>query len=327
MKVETSISKSVPATIENVLPFYLQKASAGQRVCLVTLYQVDTVAPRPEGSQIAVAEDGEHFGFITGGCAEAAIVHEALLALKENCPRKIRIGSESPWFDIKLPCGAGIDLHFSVADSTAPVRTACELLARRKPVSLELDLENDVLVIDGEDSRLRNAPKFFVRHYIPQTRLAILGAGPYVDSLTGIAVQSGYQVLVWSPETVEPSVTPAASLTPRKALSRTMPFPSGDFDAWTAAVLLFHEHDWEPKLIRSVLATDCFYIGALGSRKTHASRLQQLRKLCVAESQLNRIHGPVGLPINARTPAEISISILAEVIAAKNSDAIVQRQR
>ena len=88
-------------------------------------------------------------------------------------------------------------------------------------------------------------------------------------------------------------------------------------------MLLFHEHDWEPKLISSILATDCFYVGALGSKKTHASRLQQLRDRGVADSQLDRIHGPVGLQINARTPAEISVSILAEVIAAKNSSSVI----
>ncbi|MEM6366654.1 MAG: XdhC family protein, partial [Planctomycetota bacterium] len=103
------------ATLDNVLPFYAAKAAQGQRVCLVTQFKSDGASPRPVGSQIAVSEDGENFGFITGGCAESAIVHEALIAIRERQSRMIRIGSDSPWFDIKLPCGAGIDIHFSVA--------------------------------------------------------------------------------------------------------------------------------------------------------------------------------------------------------------------
>ncbi len=310
-------SCALSPTIENVLPFYLRKANSGQRVCLVTLFHVDNVSPRPEGSQIAVAEDGESFGFITGGCAEAAIVHEALLALKEKRSRKIRIGSDSPWFDIKLPCGAGIDLHFSVADSLDVVETTCKLLADRRPVSLELDLENDTLELVSEPAltNRETRPSCFVRRYFPLTRLAIIGAGPYVDALVDIAIQSDFEVAVWTPD-----ASPEREVTsPRRfELARTTSFPEEQFDRWTAAVLLFHEHDWEPKILNSLLGTKCFYIGALGSRKTHSNRLKRLRELGINDEQLGRIHGPVGLRINARTPKEIAVSILAEIIATKN---------
>lgn len=316
-------SSSIPAikpTIENVLPFYVQKAQCGQRVSLVTLFNVDDVSPRPVGSQIVVAEDGESFGFITGGCAETAIVHEALMALKENRSRRIRIGSDSPWFDIKLPCGAGIDLHFSVADSTNVIEQACIELSRRKPVTLELDVSSDGLEIVPDDQQfLQKDRRVCVRKYLPTRRLAIIGAGPYVQALESLAIHSEFQVSCWSPESATAAQKTRQdcghSSSEHQHLSRNTQIPLDYFDAWTAAVLLFHEHDWEPKLLESILRANCFYIGALGSRKTHVARLEQLRKRGVLETDLLRIHGPVGLSIGATTPAEIALSIMSEIVA------------
>ena len=308
--------EQVSPTVENVLPFYLRKANTGQRVCLVTLFNVDTVSPRPLGSQIAVSEDGESFGFITGGCAEAAIVHEALLSLKENRSRTIRIGSDSPWFDIKLPCGAGIDIHFSVADSRKVIQQSCQQLANRKPVTLAFDRSNDQVQIVAEAKRnpKSNCETFF-RQYNPTKRLIVIGAGPYVAALESMAKLAEFEVSCWSPEFDSDQLLNAK----QHSLSRSTTIPTSNFDPWTAAVLLFHEHDWEPKLLQTILNTDCFYIGTLGSRKTHADRLQWLREMGVSETDLHRIRGPIGLAINAQTPAEIALSILSEIVLAYRS--------
>ena len=316
----SDLSFALEPTIENVLPFYLQKSQQGQRVCLVTVIKVDDVAPRPVGSQIAVAEDGESFGFITGGCAEAAIVHEALSLLRENQSRCIRIGSESPWFDIKLPCGAGIELHFHVADLTGEIAKLCERLSNRQPAVLRFNIESDRIWFDSASNENRkHESDTFVRQYLPVWQIAVIGAGPYIKSLVSAAEVSEFDVSVWSPETVPMMGSSIASF----ELTRSTRLPVQRFDRWTAAVLLFHEHDWEQKLLRAILSTECFYIGALGSRKTHAARLAKLRESGIDESQLQRIHGPVGLQINAKTPGEIAVSILAEIIKAKNSIANV----
>ena len=92
------------------------------------------------------------------------------------------------------------------------------------------------------------------------------------------------------------------------------------FDEWTAAVLLFHEHDWEIRLLKRILKSDCFYVGALGSRKTHASRVTALKEHGIADSEIDRIRGPIGLPIASRSPNEIAVSILGEIIDVKNNE-------
>ena len=309
------------ATIENVLPFYLKKAHAGQKVCLVTIYHVDTVSPRPVGSQIAVAQDGESFGFITGGCAEAAIVHEALIAIQEQRGRTIRIGSKSPWLDIKLPCGAGIDLHFSVNDCLPVIEAACERILNREPISLAIDTLRDTITLASPGRLARTLDAFesgqiFIRDYFPQSKLVVIGAGPYVGALAGLAKQSEFDVEIWTPE----QEVSDGLCKEHRFLERTTKLPSKLFDAFTAAVLLFHEHDWEPTLLQMILKSECFYVGALGSHKTHAQRLAELRKIGIADSQLQRIFGPVGMAIGARTPAEIAVSILAEIIKVSNDE-------
>lgn len=301
------------ATVENVLPFYLSKYRSGQRVCLVTLYDVDSVSPRPVGSQMAVAEDGQYFGFLTGGCAEQAIVKEALNALQENRSRRIRIGKDSPWMDIKLPCGAGIDLYFSVNDGTRAAEWACDQLIQRNPVALLIDPATDQMeVVDpGESS---NDRRLWVKVYEPATRLVMIGSGPYLESLAQLALQAEMQVVVWSPE----PMTDRSADYPRHLLTRATRFPPTMFDAFTAVAMLFHDHDWEPELLDVILASDCFYVGALGSRTTHAHRLRRLQEMGISEDSLQRIAGPIGLPIHARTPAEIAVAILAEVIRSRN---------
>lgn len=307
-------------TIDNVLPFCFKKNQLGQRVCLVTLYNVDEVSPRPVGSQLAVSEDGESWGFITGGCAESAIVHEALMAIKEDQSRSVRIGSDSPWFDIKLPCGAGIDLHFSVADSSAVFAEACQKLNERNAVTLQIDITNDeIRIVDNDQSKRFFDRQFYYRKYLPARRLHIFGSGPYVKELEAFARQAEFQVACWSPDYDlldggPQQVGCGVSQPQYLGLTRRSEISLDRFDEWTAAVLLFHEHDWEFKLLSSILKTDCFFVGALGSRKTQSARIQQLRESGICEADLNRIQGPVGLPIGARTPSEIALSILAQVV-------------
>lgn len=311
--IESNPTLTLKETLENVLPFYVKKSRQGQRVCLVTQVKSDGASPRPVGSQIAVSEDGENFGFITGGCAEAAIVHEALMAMRENSSRTIRIGSDSPWFDIKLPCGAGIDINFLVADATRPIVEACSLLQKRVPVSLEINLGSEEVRILPEQSQRQQHT--FVRRYLPGGRLAVFGTGPYVGYLKAIASASDYDVMVWTPDSRSDKDLHSTEINSDvNLLSRSESIDVAWLDRWTAAVLLFHEHDWEPKLLREILKKDCFYVGALGGRKTHADRVERLEHMGVAQNDIQRIHGPVGIDIGSRSPQGIAVSILAQIV-------------
>lgn len=302
--------------VDNVLPDLQRWRQAGERTALVTLVAVDGSAPRPLGSQMAINASGAAVGNITGGCAEAAIVAEACAAMAAGQNRCVRYGTGSPYLDIKLPCGSGIDVYFDVTLSGTALDLLLTAQRAREPMVLAIDPAAHRVAVAPEPPAAEPGSSVFTRRYTPAPRLVLAGAGPMVPILAAMASIAEFEVIVMSsePETLALAVPHAVM-----ALQLTTPdeFRYDGFDRWTAFVSLFHEHDWEPPILTHALASACYYIGALGSRRTHATRLALLRERGVDETLLARIHGPVGLDLGARSPPEIAVSILAEIIATR----------
>ena len=299
---------------DNVLPFWLAKAKAGHKMCLVTLVGIDGSAPRPLGSQIAVATDGDAQGYITGGCAEASIVAEALALIKKGENQLVRYGEGSPYKDIALPCGSGIDVYFDTMIRQDQIQQLLDSLEKRNPLSLVSDLTNGSAQIKPYESRLpERVEDVFTRPYVPAFKLYIAGKGPVVPALAALAVQAGVRVEAASPETAT-----LAEIGDHDVIKTHLNAPEDyrpqPLDPWCAAVTLFHDHEWEPPILTHFLNSDCFYVGALGSRTTHATRLQTLSQFDLTQDRLESLRGPVGLDIQASTPTEVAISILAEII-------------
>lgn len=296
-----------------VLPQLYRWRCEGLRTALVTLIAAIGSTPRPVGSQIAVNERGDALGLLTGGCADAAIVAEAQAAIAAGRNRCVRFGEGSSYLDVKLPCGSGIDVHFDVSLADADVQALIDAQARREPSALRIDRTTHAARVQSGLAAEQDAAREFLRPYLPATRLAILGAGPMVMLLAQFATLAELEVIVLSPD---PAVLAAAQEHASGTHHLTTPgaFAYPGFDAWTAVVSLFHDHDWEPPILLRALASPCFYIGALGSRRTQALRLELLRQAGCSEVNLRRIRGPVGLNIGALSPPEIAVSILAELI-------------
>lgn len=304
---------------DNVLPRSLIWRAAGLKSALVTLVGVEGRSPRPLGSQMAVAETGEYVGHISAGCAEASIVAEAVAALSCHENRSERYGAGSRYVDVKLPCGSGIDVYFDVRITDAILQSLQDAISKRTPVALRTDIvrhTHDILSVDefGQPNRDDN---IFVRPYLPVTRLLAFGSGPILASVVAAGVQLGWDVVAGSSD--QHSLQFAERLG-AKVRHMTAPELGGWVapDPWTASVTLFHDHDWEPPILKALLAAPCFYVGALGSRATHAERSLQLAALGVSDGDIARVRGPAGLKIAAQTPAEIAISIVGEIIAARN---------
>lgn len=300
-------------SVENVLPKLLDWSEQGLAVCLATLYHADSTSPRPVGSQMAVAQNGQWFGYLSGGCAEQAIADEAVATINAKQNRTVRYGVGSPYLDIQLPCGAGIDVCFDQSLSDTIIRETLKQHQQRQVVGLETSFEKNSQskrINAGQLEPLKTST--FRRWYMPQRRLIIIGAGPSVAALAALAMQADYQLQVFTPDQQTlnevQQYTQSAELLENQAQIETL-----DCDAWTAVVLMFHEHERETKILQYFLNTDVYYIGALGSQLTQQIRLEHLRELGISESALSRVHGPVGLAIQARTPAEIALSILAEL--------------
>ncbi len=257
----------------------------GLKTALVTLVAISGSSPRPLGSQIAVAEDGRAVGAVTGGCVEQAIILDAMAAIEAGESRVERYGEGSRFKDLKLPCGSGITVHFDVGLSGE--RLAALLKARAGRQVATYDIRADGLA--------------FEKVYAPQRRLVIAGQGNVLPWLERLAAMTEFEVHVFSPD--------------RNSLRDPADFDAGLLDRFTAFVSLFHDHSFEPVLLDRALASPAVYIGALGSRRAQAARLDALAARGWSAAELRRIHGPVGLDIGARTPPEIAVSIIGQVVS------------
>ena len=274
-----------PAYADYVLDALPTWRAAGLKTAVVTLVEINGSSPRPLGSQIAVAEDGRAVGAVTGGCVEQSIVLDAVQAIRDGQSRLERYGEGSRFRDLKLPCGSGITVHFDVALSDERLAALMEARAARDLASYEIRCDGFA----------------FMKVYEPQCRLVIAGQGNVVPWLEKMGSMTEFEVMVFSPE--------------RNTLNDPAAFDGALLDRFTAFVSLFHDHSFEPELLGKALLSPAFYIGALGSRRAQAARLRALGDLGWEEAALRRIHGPVGLDIGARTPPEIAVSIIGQVVS------------
>jgi xanthine dehydrogenase accessory factor len=267
----------------------LVRAAQGD-AALCTIVGVDGSFSRRIGTQLAVAADGARVGDMADKCLDEELASQALAAMGPGKPRLLRYGQGSPFVDFRLPCGAGLDIHIDPApDRAALARCVNELEARREAM-LPLDLPDEA------------APELLrERRYMPRLRLVLLGAGAECAALVRLAEAQGVDV-EWR------------QAGQKLALGR----PPDDLavDAWTAVLLLFHDHEWEHTLLAWALGTPAFHIGAQGGAPARGERLERLRAAGHGEAELARINSPVGLIPQARDPAVLALSVLAEVVGA-----------
>ena len=307
-----------------VLPFVEEAMARGQRVALATLVGVSGSSPRPVGSQLAVREDGASLGLISGGCVEPSLVLDAVRAMEQGRCHLERYGQGSRFIDIRLPCGSGIDVWFDTGLTREIVTGLIEAREQRRPVTLAIDTASHRrwLVEEGE------APQgLFLRPYAPACRIVIAGGGHVMVALAVLCRLCEMEVDLVSTDRLTCQLLERQGFAPR-LVSTWAQVDWARLDRWSGAVLLSHDHDDEAGSLAAILETPAFYIGAMGSRRTHQRRCDLLRHMGLAPAAIARICGPVGLPIGAMTPPEIATAILAEIIAhgrAGSSSGAVER--
>jgi xanthine dehydrogenase accessory factor len=307
-------------------------ARAGRGAALATVVETWGSAPRPTGSQLAVAGDGEMAGSVSGGCVEGAVVAEALDALADGRPRLLEFGvSDAEAFAVGLACGGRIRVLVEpVGVGSGPnldfLGDLVAARAARRPVvaAVRPDGWQRQLVAGPEDllwetaraalvaDRSGFAGDWFLGVHNPPLRMAVIGGVHIAQALVPMARLLGYDVAVIDPREAFASTarfpdTPLDHEWPDEALARF------GLDARTAVVTLTHDPKLDDPAIRAALASDAFYLGCLGSPRTHAKRIERLRGAGVEPAALARIHAPVGADIGARSPAEIAVAILAQV--------------
>lgn len=300
----------------SILAFLRDCARRGERAVLVTLTDVTGSATRAAGEHMAVAESGAVMGSFSGGCVEAAVVTEARDVLAKGQPRQVRYGAGSPYIDIRLPCGGGIDLFFLPDPDRTRIDLALDILKRRRPLMLQITPRGDLTASEAREPEQTGwVDGVFRARHDPQLRLAILGHGAEPAALLRMAEAYGAETVLFSPQAslideARAKGTPAHLL---RHVGR-----AGNFvvDPWTAVVTLFHDHDWEIDLLLQALEQQPFFIGAMGSRRTHAERRSCLLKAGADPLSIDYIAGPIGLIAATRDPQTLAVSILAQVVQA-----------
>jgi xanthine dehydrogenase accessory factor len=296
-----------------IFAFLIDAAARGERCALVTITEVTGRSSRATGTHMAVSESGAFKGSLSGGCVEASVVGEAKRVIEAGRAETIRLGEGSPYFDIRLPCGGGMDLLIGPDPDPAVIEEAHRLLAERRTVTLALGRDGSLALHDNAEGRPGwDGDTFLVRH-APDMRILIIGHGAETMAMAGLAKSYGAEVEVLSPDPdiVEDARTAcSASATLLKTPSRV---PELQSDRHSAIVMLFHDHDWETELLAQALEQPSFFVGAMGSRTTHAIRLDRLRDAGVPEEALERLVGPIGLIPATRDPETLALSALAQI--------------
>lgn len=304
---------------EYVLPALAAWQKAGAKCALVTLLNIEGGAPRQVGAQMAICENGDYVGYLSGGCLESAVVVEAQAAIVAGSCRIVRYGKGSPYFDIRLPCGSGLDVYIDPTITLDTVAEIIDVISNRQLCDLEIDLLSGQSHVVRNEQRLiiepsRRDGEVFRRSYSPNLRLVVAGHGPAVSAMASLATIIGFDVTIVSrdPATVTSVQNAGLSEVLSKSDAQTV---LKKMDYATAAILLFHDHNQEPELLAAALDTNAFYIGALGNRAVHRARLMALSGLGVAHKDAGRIRAPLGLIAGAKTKATVAMSALSEVIA------------
>jgi len=272
----------------DVLRFVSEAEGACALICVTDIHGG---AMRAKGALMAVREDGAIAGYISNGCVDADIIFQAKAAMEDGQLRRLKYGEGSPFKDIQLPCGGAIDLLVVPTPNADMIDAAVVKFATRQSAKLIF-----------ED---------FEWEYAPKLRLRIAGRGAAVGALASQALQSGFEVHLQSPEA--DMHNNLAVMKFDHLTNPAAPPPQSD-DAWSAVILMFHDHDWEVALLTQALDNAAFYIGAMGSERTHALRLEALETAGVSVDDVARIKGPIGLIPSMRDANLLALSTLAEIV-------------
>ncbi|MEO8883513.1 MAG: XdhC family protein [Devosia sp.] len=282
----------------------------GIKGALLTIINIEGGAPRSLGTHMAVLADGRYCGYVSGGCVEAAVAAEAMAVMARGHDEVLRFGRNSPFFDIRLPCGGGIDVHVHVNPAPKLLEAAATNLSKRHPFDIALNAAAGAATIVDADGAIGSST--FRRRYRPATRLVLIEQGNELAVMASTARAAGLDVSAYA--TGSSAIAAALRVgTPVVEITVADELPELGIDPWTAVIFLFHDHDSEAVFLRTALQSQAFYVGALGSRRTHTERVSRLLAAGLPEEAISRIHAPIGMIERTREATPLAFSVLADI--------------
>ena len=301
---------------------------AGRQVWLVTVIETWGSAPRPPGALLAMRDDGQVAGSVSGGCVEDDLIDRLRRGERTGAPSLVAYGvSKEEAARFGLPCGGNLRLVQEPLLDTTWIDDVLERTARHELVARVLDLATGSVRIEpavrGESfsfdgQRLRAL-------FGPRWRMLVVGAGQLSRAIAPMALGLDFEVIVCDPR----AEYHLGWDVPGTTFSTAMPDDLAAelrLDPHTAVVAVTHDPKLDDMVLLEALKSPAFYVGALGSRSNTAARKARLALFDLSAAEIERLHGPIGLDIGSRTPAEIAVAILAEVVAVKNGVALRQKK-
>jgi xanthine dehydrogenase accessory factor len=249
-------------------------------VGLCTIVGIEGSFSRRLGAQLAVLPDGTTVGSLSDGCLEAQLATDLRA---QAGPRVNRYGSGSAMVDFRLPCGGGLDILLDPAPDRTKCRETARTLENRRPVALALPSPSPLAE----------------RRYHPRLKIVAFGEGPELDAFARLGDAMGLHVEAHR----------------KDDLTLGSPAPHVTLDRWTAALLLFHDHEWEAALLEQLTSGEAFYIGAQGGENARIERALTLAARGVDEQAIASIRSPIGLIPSCKSPTTLALSALAEIVA------------
>ncbi len=302
--------------------------NAGHKVWLVTVIETWGSAPRPPGALLCLRDDGQVAGSVSGGCVEDDLIDRLRHGERVATPSLIAYGvtkEEAARFG--LPCGGNLRLVQEPLQSAAWIDDILARTARHELVARRLTLATGAVVV--EPASRGDAFAFdgqqLVALFGPRWRLLIIGAGQLSRAVAQMAVMLDFEVICCDPREEYNLSWDVPGTTFSKAMPDDLVLEL-QLDPHSAVVAVTHDPKLDDLVLLEALKSPAFYIGALGSRGNTAKRRERLELFDLTPTEIDRLHGPIGLDIGSRTPAEIAVSIVAEIVSVKNGVLLKQKK-
>ena len=289
---------------------------------LATIISLGDGGPRPVGTQMVFGQ-GMRAGFLSGGCIEADVEDHARACMADGQPRRLVYGEGSPWPDIRLLCGARIEILVErIAPDDVAARQLLALAAARVPA---------IWISDGTRRICAPAPEFltawpgaFFRRFDPPPRLVVFGGDPTALAVASLGAQSGFQTTLVRPKgpTLPP---PLPGVTYRRDAASTAATAIG-MDAWTAVAICGHDQEVDHEALLVALPSAAPYVGLLGARRRLSERLDRLRMAGVNAQDLKKLRAPIGLDLGGKAPFEVAVAVIGEIMATRHGQPALARR-
>jgi xanthine dehydrogenase accessory factor len=300
----------------------------GHRVHLFTVIQTWGSAPRLPGALLAMREDGQFVGSVSGGCIEDDLADKAKHRQLADTPAILEYGvsrDEAQRFGI--PCGGRLEIFAEPLQDSDHIHALLGNIENRQMVKRSVNMHSGQVKLTEAlpGSSASKDGDWFHSYFGPKWRLLIIGANQLAEVLANMAQTLDFDVLICDPREDmraqwRVQQTQWLEGMPDDVVQAIRP------DAHTAIVAVTHDPKLDDMALLEALKSDAFYVGALGSRKNQEKRRERMRMFDLTENEISRLHGPVGLPIGSRTPSEIAVAILAELIQVRTAQRLAADQ-